>query len=463
MAFKDALPDLATLRRGYRSGEFTPLDVAEFALSRAEGVLAALNGLSSLDRGMVLNEAEASTRRWAERVPLSALDGVPISFKDSFHIKGLPRWHGTACHSGKVSTYDALPVIRAREVGMIPLCKTAMPDFAMLMSGLSSHHGQIGNAWDAADSPGGSSSGAGPSVVLGAATVALGTDMVGSVRLPAALSGLASIKPTQGRIAYDPAGSFRSAGPMAADVETVELTLAALGRHAEGDHFSAEGAFRASHETEIKGKKIALWRECAWGDATDSATLTAVNHAADLLEAAGAEIIEITDLPLSPADYEAVHWNMLLIGAADYFGLPAADRGRVHPLIGTQYDQLLGKSAIFAAEVQHQLLVASARVNAFLSPYDHVLSPVLPVRRFAADLPCPDPSLGMASHQAFACWFNQLGWPAATVPVFDPLDGGVPVSVQITGKRFQDAAVLRLARHLEVARDFAIRWPEVTI
>ncbi|WP_158617216.1 amidase [Falsigemmobacter faecalis] len=460
MAFTQGLPDLATLRRGYRSGEFTPLDVAEFALNRAEGPLAALNGLSSLDRAMVLAEAAASSRRWAGRVPLSALDGVPISFKDSFHIKGLPRWHGTSCHPGKVSTYDALPVIRARDVGMMALCKTAMPDFAMLMSGLSSHHGQIGNPWEAGDSPGGSSSGAGPSVVLGAATVALGTDMVGSVRIPAALSGLASIKPTQGRIAYDPAGSFRSAGPMAADVEAVELTLAALGRYAEGDHFSAEGAYRAAPDAGIQGKKIALWREAAWGDATDSATMTAVNHAADLLEAAGADITEIEDLPLNPADYEAVHWNMLLIGAADYFGLPPADRGRVHPLIGAQYDQLLGKSAIFAAEVQHQLLVASARVNAFLNRFDYVLSPVLPVRRFAADLPCPDPGPGMASHQAFACWFNQLGWPAATVPVFDPLDGGVPVSVQIAGKRFNDAGVLGLARHLEVARSFDIRWPE---
>lgn len=461
MSFTEGLPDLATLKRGYRSGAFTPLDVAEFALARAEGPLAALNGLSSLDRGLTLRAAEASTRRWAARVPLSALDGVPISFKDSFHIKGLPRWHGTECHPGTASAYDALPVIRAMEVGMIPTCKTAMPDFAMLMSGLSSRHGIIGNAWNAEHSPGGSSSGAGPSVVTGAATVALGTDMVGSVRIPAALSGLASIKPTQGRIAYDPAGSFRSAGPMAASVEAVELTLAALGRYAEGDHFSAEGAFRPVAGVDLKGKRIALWRSAAWGDATDALTLTAVNHAADLLEAAGAEVTDLDDLPLTPEDYEAIHWNMLLIGSADYFGLPAAARGRVHPAIGAQYDQLLSRSAIFAAAQQHRLLVASARLNAALSAYDFVLSPALPQRSFSATLSSPDEALGMASHQAFACWFNQLGWPAATVPVLDPVDGGVPVSVQVAGKRFQDGSVLAIARLLETARGFEIRWPEV--
>lgn len=450
----------AALREGYRSGAFTPLQVAEVALERACGPLAALNGLSSLDEGMTLAEAKASTDRWAKGAPLSPLDGMPISFKDSFHIKGLPRWHGTACHPGKRSEIDALPVIRSREAGMVMLCKTTMPDFAMLMSGLSSQHGVIGNAWNATDNPGGSSSGAPGSVVLGAATVALGTDMVGSVRLPAALSGLASIKPTQGRIAYDPAGSFRSAGPMAASIDDVEDALIALGRFSHGDQFSAEGAYHAAPAPDLRGVKIALWRDAGWGDSLDEPTLAAIMRAADLLAEAGAEVIELAGLPLAAADYEAIHWNMLLIGASDYFGLPAADRGRVHPAIGAQYEPLLHKSAVFAAEVQHQLLVASGRLAASLNRFDYVLSPALPQRRFAANLSAPDAGLGMASHQAFACWFNQLGWPAATVPVVDPGDGGVPVSVQIAGKRFNDSGVLALARHLEAVRGFAISWPE---
>ncbi|MFE3836184.1 amidase [Pseudogemmobacter sonorensis] len=449
----------AALVAGYREGRFSPLEVARTALDRAEGGLARLNGLSSLDHEMTMEAARASAARWRENRVLGPLDGVPISFKDSFHIKGLPRWHGTACHPGKLSAADALPVRGARAAGMIPVCKTAMPDFAMLMSGLSSHHGIIRNAWNPDDSPGGSSSGAGPSVVLGAAGVALGTDMVGSVRLPAALSGLASIKPTQGRIAYDPPGAFRSAGPMAASVDEVELTLAALGHFAEGDHFSAEGGYRPDPGCRPTGRRIALWRRAGWGDATDAETLAAVDLAAGLLADRGAEIVEIADLEADAQDYEAIHWNMLHVGAPDYFGLPPQARGRIHPVIGAMYEALLTQTAIFAAGVRHRLLVASARIAAQLAGFDHVLSPALPVRRFAADLPCPDPGLGMASHQAFACWFNQTGWPAATVPVLDPGDGGVPVSVQIAGKRFDDGGVIGLARVLEAARGFDIRWP----
>lgn len=454
----------SALVAGYRSGAFSPLEVAQIALDRAEGALKQLNGLASLNRKITLAAARESTIRWRENRSLGPLDGVPISFKDSFHIKGLPRWHGTACHPGKVSAADALPVRRACEAGMIPVCKTAMPDFAMLMSGLSSHHGTIRNAWNPEDSPGGSSSGAGPSVVLGVASIALGTDMVGSVRLPAALSGLASIKPTQGRIAYDPPGSFRSAGPMAASVDEVEMTLAALGHFADGDHFSAEGCYRPQGSVDPAGRRIALWRHAGWGDATDAETLAAVDRAAGLLADRGAEIVEISDLEADARDYEAIHWNMLYVGAPDYFGLSPVARGLVHPVIGAMYDALLGQSAIFAAEVRHRLLVASARIAAQLAGFDHVLSPALPVHRFAAGLPCPDPAYGpapgMASHQAFACWFNQTGWPAATVPVLDPGDGGVPVSVQIAGKRFDDAGVIGLVRLLEAARGFDIRWPD---
>lgn len=451
----------AGLTAAYRRGDLSPVDVAEAALAVVTGPLDALNGVSSHDAGLTMDAARASADRWKTGTPLGPLDGVPISFKDSFHIGGLPRWHGTACHAGTVSPADALPVVRAREAGMIPTCKTSMPDFAMIMSGLSSQHGVIRNAWDPETSPGGSSSGAGPSVVLGAAAVALGTDMVGSVRLPAALSGLASIKPTQGRIAYDPPGSYRSAGPMARCVADVALTLAALGRFSHGDFVSAQGSFVSGEPpARLDGKRVALWRRAGWGDRPDDETSIAVEKAADLMSDLGAEIVEIDDLEAGPEDYMAIHWNMLYVGAPDYFGLEAEARGRIHPVIGAMYDGLLGQSAILAAGMIRRINAAAIRIAKQLDPFDYVLSPALPVRSFPADLPCPDPTVGAASHQAFACWFNQIGWPAATVPVHQPGDGGVPVSVQIAGKRFDDAGVLGLAERLEQLRSFDIQWPE---
>ncbi len=455
------LLDACALVEGYRNHRFTPVDIAEEAFSRVEGVLSDLNGVASHDASMTIAAARESEARWKAGNPLGPLDGVPISFKDSFHMAGLPRWHGTACHPGTRSKADALPVLRARAAGMVPTCKTSMPDFAMVMSGLSSQHGIIRNAWDRRTSPGGSSSGAGPSVVCGAAAIALGTDMVGSVRIPAALSGLASIKPTQGRIAYDPPGSYRSAGPMARSVDDVELALAALGITSPRDFFSLPDGYVAGKTRSVRldGRKVAVWKQAGWGDATDRWTLNAVEAEAAKLSDLGAEIVEIADLEADGEDYMAIHWHMLYIGAPDYFGLPADERGRIHPVIGAMYDDLLGQSAIFAAGMQRRVAAAAARIAAQLDCYDYVLSPALPVRAFPADMACPNPALGAMSHQAFACWFNQIGWPSATVPVLDIGDGRCPVSVQISGKRFDDTGVLDVARLLEANRGFDIRWP----
>ena len=452
----------SALTEGYREGRFTPVDIAEEALRRVEGPLSALNAIASHDAAMTMAAARESADRWKAGKPLGPLDGVPISFKDSFHIAGLPRWHGTACHPGTVSKADALPVVRARAAGMVPTCKTSMPDFAMVMSGLSSQHGTIRNAWDPETSPGGSSSGAGPSVVFGAAAIALGTDMVGSVRIPAALSGLASIKPTQGLIAYDPPGSYRSAGPMARCVDDVELTLAALGISSPRDFFSLPGTYvpPSKRSARLDGRKIAVWKRAGWGDLTDHWTMDTVEAQAARLSDLGADVTEIGDLEADGDDYMAIHWHMLYVGAPDYFGLPPEERGKIHPVIGAMYDRLLEQSAIFAAGMQRRVAIAATRIAGQLDRYDYILSPAVPVRAFPAALPCPDPMLGAMSHQAFACWFNQIGWPSATVPVLDIGDGGCPVSVQISGKRFDDAGVLNVARLLESNRGFDIRWPE---
>lgn len=451
------------LTHAYNSGDLSPVEVAKACLEVVTGPLNDLNGTASHDEKRTLSAAQASEKRWRQNAPIGPLDGVPISFKDSFHMKGFPRWHGTACHSGTRSPADALPVIRACEAGMIPTAKTTMPDFAMIMSGLSSQHGVIRNAWDRETSPGGSSSGAGPSVVAGAAAIALGTDMVGSVRLPAALSGLASIKPTQGRIAYDPPGSYRSAGPMARCVEDVAQALAVMGRFSDGDYVSAEGCFTPEPLPEhLNGKRIAVWRQSGWGDTPDWQTSAALEKAADRLSNLGATLEEVDDLQADADDYIAIHWNMLYIGAPDYFGLDAEERGKILPQIGAMYEGMLDQSAIFAAKIARRIGTAAMRIAKQLQPYDYVLSPALPVRAFPADLTCPDPHLGAASHQAFACWFNQIGWPAATVPVHQPADGGVPVSVQIAGKRFNDAGVLGVAALLEATRGFDITWPEVS-
>ncbi|WP_213813613.1 amidase [Glaciihabitans sp. dw_435] len=428
--------DASGLRHAYASGDTTPSDIAEIALERAHAASDLYNAIASIDEPGTREAAAASTRRWRDGEPLSDLDGVPITFKDSFHVKGMPRWHGTAINTGVISPNDAAPVRRARGAGMLVVAKTTMPDYAMLMSGLSSQHGVIRNAWDTATNTGGSSAGAGPSVAAGVASIAVGTDMVGSVRVPAALSGLASLKPTQGRIAYDPAGDYRSAGPMATTIDDVESALRVLGRHDPLDLYALPGRYEspATARTDLSGVTVGVLRDL------------------------GATLVDIADLDVGERDYEAIYWFMIDKGLPDYLAQSAAARGRILPVVGEMLEGSLMRSAASAALDAHRVAVATETVRRQLAPFDYVLSPVLPVRAFPATDVSPDPDDAMA-HMGFAAWFNRLATPAGTVPVLDLGDGLCPVSVQIAGARFDDGGVLQVLRLLEQRRGFEVHYP----
>jgi aspartyl-tRNA(Asn)/glutamyl-tRNA(Gln) amidotransferase subunit A len=440
----------------YASGARTPLAVAEAALSVAASDT--LNAIASVDVEGTLRAASESSKRWAAGEPLGPLDGTPITFKDSFHVTGLPRWHGTAISSGPVSGFDAAPVRRAREAGMLVVGKTTMPDFAMLMSGLSSQHGVIRNAWDPSTNTGGSSAGAGGSVVTGVATIAVGTDMIGSVRLPAALSGLASLKPTQGRIAYDPAGDYRSAGPMARTVSSVEAALEVLGQYDPVDMYALPGRFVPPPAFDLAGRTVGVLRSLSFGSPVDEPTARAVSLAASALEARGAKVVEWDDLDASAADYEAIYWFMIEKGLPDYLGQDAAARGRILPEIGRMLEAAFSRTAVDSALGLRRIALATERFRRQLAGVDYLLSPALPVRAFPATWLSPDPDDPMG-HMGFACWPNRLGTPAGTVPVLSLGLGVAPVSVQIVGQRFDDGGVFGVLRLLEEACGFAVGSP----
>lgn len=452
------------LVNGYREGTFSPVEVLEQALAAVEAG-AAFNAVASTDPDGARAAALASARRWEQGAPLGPLDGVPFTVKDSFHVAGLPRWHGTAISSGPLSAADCAPVRRAREAGMLVVAKTTMPDYAMLMSGSSSQHGLITGPWDPTVNTAGSSAGAGVSVSAGIAPLALGTDMIGSVRLPAAVNGLASLKPTQGRIAYDPAGDYRSAGPMGQCVADVEQALIALGRHDPADWYALPGAYTRAPLRPITGRRIAVLRSMRTGAAVDDPTAAAVDRAADLLAAAGADLVEIDDLPVTPADHEAVFWFMVDKGLPDYLGRPAADRGRILPEIGAMLEGSLSRTAVDAARDAHTVAVATDRVARRLAEFDHVLSPALPVHAWPAGQhspPRPDGVPDPVSHMAFACWFNRTAMPAGTVPVLPGGGALYPVGVQVSGRRFDDGGVLGVLAELERTRGFDVTFPELS-
>jgi len=191
----------ADLAAAFRRRELTPLDAARAALARIAELEPKLNAMYRIDRDGAIDQARAAEARWESGRPLSALDGVPITIKENIYTRGAPAPIGTrANEDAPPQPEDAPPAARLREAGCVILGKTTMPDYGMLSSGVSSLHGVTRNPWRLDRNPSGSSSGAGAACAAGYAPLHLGTDIGGSVRLPATHCGIFALKPSLGRV-----------------------------------------------------------------------------------------------------------------------------------------------------------------------------------------------------------------------------------------------------------------------
>ena len=188
------------LLAGFRAKQFTPSEVLEDVLSHIAVWEPHIQALYASDPDGARAVAKASTERWQNGEPVGSLDGVPVTIKDNIATKGVPVPLGTAANRLVPSAVDAPPAARLREAGAVIFSKTTMPDYGMLSSGLSSFHPLTRNPWNLAKNPGGSSSGAGAAGAAGYGPLHLGTDIGGSVRLPACWCGLVALKPSLGRV-----------------------------------------------------------------------------------------------------------------------------------------------------------------------------------------------------------------------------------------------------------------------
>jgi Asp-tRNA(Asn)/Glu-tRNA(Gln) amidotransferase A subunit family amidase len=290
-----ALPDLSasTLSSAYRDRQLSPVEVTRAALARIDAWEAAINAMYVVDAAGALAQAAASEARWRAGTPLSALDGVPVTIKDNIAVAGFPAPVGTAAGDMTPSAYDAPPAARVREAGCVLLGKTTMPDYGMLVSGVSSLHGITRNPWDLARNPGGSSSGAAAGVAAGYAPLAVGTDIGGSVRLPAAYNGVFGLKPSLGRIPIYPPFLGRVTGPITRTVTDAALLMTVLTRHDPRDYMALayqEIDWPGSLNADVKGKKFGLLLDIGVGTKPQPAVRQAIETAAAAFERAGAVI-----------------------------------------------------------------------------------------------------------------------------------------------------------------------------
>ena len=228
----------ADLIAGFRAKQFSPSEVLDDVLEHVAVWEPRIKALYAFDPEGARATAKASTERWQKGEPTGPLDGVPATIKDNIATKGVPVPLGTATSRLVPALVDAPPAARLREAGAVIFSKTTMPDFGMLSSGLSSFHPLTRNPWDLSKNPGGSSSGAGAAGAAGYGPLHLGSDIGGSVRLPACWCGLVALKPSLGRIPIDPPYVGRVAGPMTRTVDDAALMMSVLAKPDRRDGMS---------------------------------------------------------------------------------------------------------------------------------------------------------------------------------------------------------------------------------
>jgi aspartyl-tRNA(Asn)/glutamyl-tRNA(Gln) amidotransferase subunit A len=336
-----------------------------------------------------------------------------------------------------------------------------MPDYGMLSSGVSSFHLLTRNPWDLSRGPGGSSAGAGAAAAAGYGPQHVGTDIGGSLRLPACWCGIFTLKPSLGRIPIFPPYAGRVAGPMTRTVGDAALMMGVLSRPDARDTMSLpyqEIAWGAL-ERDVRGLRLGLQLDPGWGLPVDDEVSTAVEAAARRFESAGA-IVE----PLAPFTTRAMadgmdrFWRMR--SWLDISTLPEAKRAKVLPFI---VEWARGGAGLSAEQVFHgysQMGALREAAVAACAPFDFVLSPVAPISAFAAELPSPtdDPARSL-EHIAFTLPYNMSEQPAASVNC-GYTASGLPIGLQIAGKRFDDLGVLQMSRAWERLRPAQRAWPE---
>ncbi|WP_171069995.1 amidase [Methylobacterium terricola] len=446
-------PTALDLSRGFSEGSLSPVMVLEQSLERLAAVNPVLNAAILIDPGTGRRMAEASARRWREGRPLSPLDGVPVAVKDTNHVAGWPTRYGAATTPDAPAPEDSPGVARLREAGAVFFCKTATPEFGWKGITHGSLTGVTRNPYDPSRTPGGSSGGSAALVAAGVVPLATGGDGGGSIRIPAAFTGVFGLKPTFGLVPYGTTslGWLPVFGGLSRDVRDGALMLGVLARPDWRDAFAVpqpEVDYLGGVDAGVGGLRIAVSRDLGF-PIVEPAVAASVERGVAALARAGAEVREVA-LDLSPLrDALDVIWRAAFAGSLRH--LTGADLQRLEPDL---LDLVVSARDLTAAHLQRAQDDARAHCQAmqrFHQDHDLLVTPTLPIPAFAAGLNTPDPA-------RFPRWYDwtPLTWPfnlsrqpASSVPC--GLAHGLPVGLQVVGPLFGESLVLRASRVVERA------------
>lgn len=442
------------LLAAYKSRALSPVEVVTSAFERLAQINPVINAFYWLDRDRALESARESERRWTRGEPCGLLDGVPTSVKDALPYRGSPAFRGSIAYGERrdSDTTDAPSVARMREHGAIVLGKTTMCDFGILASGYSSKHGITRNPWGLDRNCGGSTSGGSASVAAGINPIVIGTDIVGSIRLPASFCGLFGLKPSYGRVPYYfPNSPALVAGPMARNVDDAALLLDVVAGPDARD-FTAQlppgRSFRDDLDRPRDKLRLGLVTDLGFEPKPDREIIAAVEKAAHLLQDAGHDVMPI-NAHFDQADLDAAEDFYRVRCFTEFMSCKEDDRARAD-VIGRWTNPAVTMTARDLYAAFNALMAMRERAMLLIRDVDFLLLPTVACAPYDAGLP------GLDDERIFAPWaytflFNLTEQPASSIPCGHFSDG-LPIGLQIVGQRFGDAGVLAMSRLYETLR-----------
>jgi aspartyl-tRNA(Asn)/glutamyl-tRNA(Gln) amidotransferase subunit A len=444
------------LLTGYRDKTFSPVEATAAALDRIRRLDPGVTAFCLVDEEFATAGAERSEQRWLDGEPIGQLDGVPMSIKDLLLAKGWPTRRGSRTTDPDAPTdVDSPAVARVREAGAVLLGKTTTPEYGWKGVTDSPLTGVTRNPWDRSRTPGGSSGGSAAAVALGMGPLSLGTDGGGSVRIPAAFSGITGLKPTYGRVPLYPASPFgplSHVGPMTRTAADAALLLDVVSAPDPRDAWALAPAAPAGPRLVdgVVGRRIAFSPDLGHAD-VDPEVAAAVAAAVAVLTELGA-VVERADPGF--ADPIEAFQRLWFAGAAAVVGPLLDRRAELDPGLVAAAELGAELSAVAYLEAMAVRNDLGARMGAFHERYDLLVTPTMPIAAFAAERDAPPgwPSDRWTSWTPFTYPFNLTQQPAVSVPCGRTSDG-LPIGLQIVGPRHADAAVLAAAHAFQQATD----------
>jgi aspartyl-tRNA(Asn)/glutamyl-tRNA(Gln) amidotransferase subunit A len=475
---------LAELSEGLRSRQFSSVELTRHFLARIERFNPALNAFITVTGEQALAAATKADTLLASG-EAGELAGLPLAHKDIFCTDGVLTTCGSKMLSNFVAPYDATVVERLSQAGVIMLGKANMDEFAMGSSNETSWYGPVKNPWDLKKVPGGSSGGSAAAVASRLAPAATATDTGGSIRQPAALTGLTGLKPTYGRvsrygmIAF--ASSLDQAGTLTHTAKDAALLLRTMAGFDSKDSTSVDTPvpdYVATLDQPLAGLKIGLLKEF-FETGLDAANSQLIREALKVYEQLGAKLIEVSlpNLPLSVPTYYVVAPAECSSNLSRFDGVRFGHRCENPVDLMDLYKRSRGEG--FGAEVKRRIMTGTYVLSAgYYDAYylraqkvrrlitddfarafkeiDVLMGPTSPTPAFDIGAKVDDP-ITMYLNDIYTIGANLAGLPAMSIPC--GLLGGLPVGLQIIGPHFGEAKLLNVAHGYQRDTDWHKQVP----